>query len=107
MERLIKYYGAFVEDGTCALQDALTCALYEFLAEGPQPATDCKALAQGLGAGEASLRKAKANLGIVSVRQGRRWLWRLPDEGDFFLELVRRVVEDRWLEKRQAFRKGR
>ena len=107
MERLIKYYRPFVEDGTCVLQDALCCALFEFLAEGAKPAAECKALGQGFGAGEASLRKAKANLGIVSVRQGRRWLWRLPDEGDFFLELVRRVVEERWLEKRQAFRKGR
>lgn len=106
MDRLIKYYRAFVEDGTCALQDALACALYEFLAEGPKPAGDCKALAKALGAGEAAVRRAKRDLGIESSRQGRRWLWRLPDEGDFFLELVRRVVEERWLEKRRAFRQS-
>lgn len=45
---------------------------------GPMAATTVQAAAEAVGIAEASLRRAKTALGILSTKEGGAWFWRMP-----------------------------
>jgi hypothetical protein len=51
------------------------------LAGGPVAASDVRAAAWKFGISEGTLRRAKKQHGVASVREGNTWLWALSDEG--------------------------
>lgn len=69
------------EDRT-ALTEAVDF-LRDCLASGPRPGKALREEARSAGIADATLRRAKVTLGIVSRKDafGGAWLWRLPDSG--------------------------
>ena len=58
-----------------AAKDALASAL----ADGPRPQQEIMRRMRDAGISESTAKKAKAQLGIVSKKQGLLWFWSLPD----------------------------
>ena len=56
-------------------------ALSSVLADGPKPQQAIMAMMRGAGISESTAKKAKAQMGIVSKKQGPMWFWALPDAG--------------------------
>jgi archaellum biogenesis ATPase FlaH len=63
--------------------DALGSAkafLREILADGPVPSAEIRKQAKAENLGQRTVEKAKADLGIVSRRHGKAWLWTFPED---------------------------
>lgn len=54
-------------------------ALSSLLADGPRSQQEIMALMRGAGISESTAKKAKAQLGIASRKQGPMWFWSLPN----------------------------
>jgi hypothetical protein len=59
-------------------QQRATGLLRGWLAAGPRSATAIQKLAQGQEISDATLRLAKEKVGVVSRKDGAKWLWELP-----------------------------
>ena len=57
-------------------------ALSSVLADGPIPQQAVMAMMRGAGISESTAKKAKAQMGIVSKKQGPMWFWALPNAGE-------------------------
>ena len=57
-------------------------ALASILAEGTKPQQEVISQMRDAGISESTAKKAKAQLGIVSKKQGPMWFWSLPDGAD-------------------------
>ena len=57
-------------------------ALSSLLADGSKPQQAVMAMMRGAGISESTAKKAKAQMGIVSKKQGPMWFWSLPDAGE-------------------------
>ena len=75
-------------------RDAAAEFLEGLLADGPMPASEVKEEAEAEGISERTLKRAKQELGVEAVREGRSgeiggdlWCWRLPFKGATDLDL--------------------
>jgi hypothetical protein len=55
--------------------------LRDMLHKGAVPATEIEAAAKAEGIAKRTLDRAKAELGITSLKDGDKWAWRLPEDG--------------------------
>ena len=55
--------------------------LEQLLADGPVPASEVKEAGATAGHADKTLGRAKKTLGVVSRRDGKTWVWALPDDG--------------------------
>jgi hypothetical protein len=58
-------------------EEALTWLATELM-KGPRPANELYEAADRAGISERTLERAKSDLGVVSQRAGRGWMWNLP-----------------------------
>ena len=54
--------------------------LKEILADGAVPQTEIETAAEKAGIKPKTLRNARYELGVVSSKVGRQWVWALPEE---------------------------
>lgn len=53
--------------------------LQKVLADGPKSAIDVSIAADAAGVAERTIERVKKSLGVEVYREGRRWMWRLPE----------------------------
>lgn len=68
-----------VDDQSTPIVEAVDWITHK-LADSPVPSSEVLKQAKADGIAERTLKRAKKELGIVSEKEGKHWVWRLPDQ---------------------------
>ena len=60
--------------------DAATTFITDLLKGGKLKATECERLLKESGFKRSTIKKAKRNAGVLSVKEGFTWYWMLPED---------------------------